>query len=161
MSSGSSGSASICSRVSRFPNELPARVERAVPRVLTDDDVLGDLREAELHLAPRAAAGTQAEVVQLPWLEARELRANRVPSGRERGEDRLAAFVGHDLDSRSRGLGRLNRDPGVDDDGARLIGDRDAQRRVARGLREHGPGPGERQRGNREQAPGERGRRDH
>ena len=36
MSSGSSGSASICSRVSRFPNALPARIERAVARVLAD-----------------------------------------------------------------------------------------------------------------------------
>ena len=90
-----------------------------------------------------------------------ELRAHGVPSGRERCERRLAALVGHDLDRRTGGLDGLNRDPSVDDDGAGLIGDRDAQRRLAARLREDRNGAGERQANDRQQAVCEGPRPDH
>ena len=52
---------------------IAARIERAVARILADHHVFSHFREVELHLAAGIATGPQAQVIDLPRLETREL----------------------------------------------------------------------------------------
>ena len=73
------------------------RIERAIARVLPDDDIFEDLGQRQPHLAPRVAASAEAHVVQLSRFEPWEFGADGISSRQERREDCVAALISHCL----------------------------------------------------------------
>ena len=128
ISSGSSGSSSICACPRIVAKASLRGSERALARVASHVDRFGELRDRQLDFAP-VIARPNAHVARVVWLEPGRFHVNRVATGLEQIEIRVPARAGLHRDGRR---ADRRRRPDVhlraDDHRAARIDDRDAKR---------------------------------